>query len=167
MSERPDEVLEGEVLTAEIRPVRSYVRPVSGRPRGRPTTLSSLVIDRLCESIMAGNYIKAACAHAGIGYSSLREWLIRAEQGEGGIYLELAERLALAEAASEASVVAQWTKLLPTDWKACRDFLARRFPERWSPKFQGEMLNLHAGADPGATQINVYLPENGRDAAAG
>jgi hypothetical protein len=31
-------------------------------------------------------------------------------------------------------MVAQWRSAMPTDWRAIRDFLERRYPERWGRK---------------------------------
>ena len=36
-------------------------------------------------------------------------------------------------------LVAQWQQHAPSSWQACRDFLARRFPERWGKTVRAEV----------------------------
>jgi transposase len=109
----------------------------------RPTKLTSLVQDRLCNAIRAGNYYETACAYAGISYSTFREWMIRGEaRRSGSPFLEFLEAVRAAEAEAEMAVVALWQRHIPDNWQAARDFLARRYPERWAPRDQ-----LHVSTD--------------------
>jgi hypothetical protein len=105
---------------------------------GRPTKLTDQVRGRICQAIAAGNYYGAACACAGVGYSTFRAWMA----GKAPRFREFQEAVARAEAEAEVRAVALWQKQCPDDWRACRDFLARRHPDRWGPKqtFAGDPL---------------------------
>jgi hypothetical protein len=108
----------------------------------RPTKLTSLVQDRLCNAIRAGNYYEAACGYASIHYATFRRWMERGEKSRAGIYCEFCEAVRAAEAAAEMAMVALWQRQIPANWQAARDFLARRYPERWAPRDQ-----LHVSTD--------------------
>jgi hypothetical protein len=101
---------------------------------GRPTKLTPDVQKRICDAVSAGNYYEPACLYAGISYQSLRNWIQRGEKAKSGIYFEFVEALTRAEAECEVRMVAQWRSAMPTDWRAIRDFLERRYPERWGRK---------------------------------
>lgn len=108
---------------------------------GRPSKLTPDVQQRLVEAISAGNYYEAACAYAGIGYSTFRRWMQMGERAKRGKYREFWEAITRAERLAEARIVAQWQAHMPNDYRACRDFLAARFPERWGRR---ETVNVNA-----------------------
>ena len=89
------------------------------------------VIKRLTEAIRAGNYYEAACGYAGIHYSTFRKWMQKGETAKSGKYREFFEAVTRAEYEAEVRMVAQWQKHMPEDYRAIRDFLERRYPERW------------------------------------
>ena len=91
---------------------------------------------RICDAIRAGNYYQAACAYAGIGYSTFRRWMTMGEEAKRGKYREFWEAVTRAELEAEARLVAQWQQHMPNDYRAIRDFLERRFPERWGKAAQ-------------------------------
>lgn len=101
---------------------------------GRPTKLTPEVQERLCAAISAGNYYQAACGAAGISYSKFRDWMNRGKKQRKGLFRDFREAVLKAERDAEARVVNQWQEHMPEDWRACRDFLARRYPKRWGPK---------------------------------
>lgn len=57
-----------------------------------------------------------------------------------------------AEAAAEIAVVEMWQKATPDNWQACRDFLARRYPERWAreAKEPAQHQHLHVSVEGNA-----------------
>jgi len=97
----------------------------------RPSKLTPEVTKRLTEAIRAGNYYEAACGYAGIGYSTFRAWMVRGEKAKSGKYREFVEAITRAEYEAEVRMVAMWQKHMPEDYRAIRDFLERRYPERW------------------------------------
>lgn len=122
---------------------------MSARRVGRPSKLTPEVRRRLISAITAGNYYQTACQFAGIGYSTFRRWMERGQNAKTGQYREFWEEVTRAEAEAEARMVAQWQAQIPEDWRAARDFLARRYPERWAQKeridlaHSGEVVQKH------------------------
>lgn len=98
---------------------------------GRPSKLTPEVQERICSAIRAGNYYEAACAYAGIHYSTFRKWMQKGETAKSGKFREFFEAVTRAEYEAEVRMVAQWQKHMPEDYRAIRDFLERRYPERW------------------------------------
>ena len=98
---------------------------------GRPSKLTPDVQERICQAIRAGNYYEAACAYAGIDYSTFRRWIIKGEKAKSGKYHDFCEAIKKAEHEAEVRMVAQWQKHMPENWQAIATFLERRFPDRW------------------------------------
>lgn len=105
----------------------------------RPSKLTLEVQKRLTEAIKAGNYYEAACGFAGIGYSTFRRWMLRGEKAKSGKYRQFWEAVTRAELEAEVRMVAQWQKHMPEDYRAIRDFLERRFPDRWGRRYSLDM----------------------------
>lgn len=101
---------------------------------GRPSKLTPEVKARLVQAIEAGNYYEAACGYAGITYTTFRNWMIKGENAKSGKYREFFEAITRAETVAEVRMVAQWQQHMPEDYRAIRDFLERRFPDRWGRK---------------------------------
>lgn len=101
---------------------------------GRPSKLTPEVKARLVQAIEAGNYYEAACGYAGITYTTFRNWMIKGENAKSGMYREFFEAITRAETVAEVRMVAQWQQHMPEDYRAIRDFLERRFPDRWGRK---------------------------------
>jgi hypothetical protein len=103
--------------------------------RGRPTALTPKVRDVIVMAVAEGCPLGSACAAAGVSATAGYEWLRRG-RGQGArpnapVYAQFADALARAEAESEAALVRHWYVAAASDWRAARDLLARRFPERW------------------------------------
>ena len=98
------------------------------RPRdrrgGRPTKLTKDVRRRILRAIRAGSYLEPACVAAGVGYSTYREWVRRFPKFRAAV-----ER---AQAVAEVRLVGLWRDAAVKDWKAAKELLARRHPDRWS-----------------------------------
>src|SRR5439155_9145176 len=116
---------------------------------GRPTKLTPDVQERLTSAIRAGNFYEAACGYAGIDYRTFRRWMERGERESRGQFRALREAVEKAEADAEVTVVAQWRSQISSSWQAARDFLARRYPDRWRPSERLE----HSG--PGGGPIDL------------
>lgn len=100
----------------------------------RPSKLTSEVTKRLTEAIRAGNYYEAACGYAGIHYSTFRKWMQKGETAKSGKFRKFFEAITRAEYEAEVRMVALWQKHMPEDYRAIRDFLERRYPDRWGRK---------------------------------
>jgi hypothetical protein len=97
----------------------------------RPTLLDDKVKEKLLGLIQSGHYIKAACAMAGISYSTYHKWRIRGRQGEGIAYVEFNEELSRAEGLARIALVEQWKKHFKRDWRAIAAYMERRWPEEF------------------------------------
>jgi transposase len=100
----------------------------------RPSKLTPEITKRLTEAIRAGNYYEAACGYAGIHYSTFRKWMQKGEVAKSGKFREFFEAITRAEYEAEVRMVAQWQKHMPEDYRAIRDFLERRYSDRWGRK---------------------------------
>jgi hypothetical protein len=112
---------------------------------GRPTKLTPEVQGRIVQAVAAGNYYEAAAAYGGITYVTLTFWMNRGEAEAKRLeesahakpkereapFLAFFNAIQEAEAKAEVRVVAQWQAQIPENWQAARDFLSRRYPERW------------------------------------
>lgn len=121
----------------------------------------------LLASIRAGNYVTVACRMAGIGERTFYDWRAYAlnigkridEAEEQGLEVELTDEeteyltwwkeVQLAEAEAEVRLVTQWASAASTDWRAARDLLARRHPDRWREQTATELT----GKDGGPVQV--------------
>lgn len=90
----------------------------------RPTKYTPETAKKVCDAIRAGNYKEAAARYAGLNPETVNQWLRR--------YPEFSAMVHEAEAAAEVRIVAQWQQQIPQNWQAAKDFLARRYPERWA-----------------------------------
>jgi transposase len=103
---------------------------------GRQSKLTPEVQELICKALRGGNYFETACRFAGVSPTTALEWIARGEGREPRRratkeYAEFAEAVRAAESHCEVRTVAQWQDNIPESWQAARDFLARRFPDRW------------------------------------
>jgi hypothetical protein len=124
------------------------VNPDTGRrtTMGRPTRLTPEVHERIVQVVAAGNYLKTAAAFVGISAATLQSWLARgraaaarADAGEDvpdaeQPYLNFLTAVTQAETQAEVAAVTYWRRSFGTDWRAARDYLARKRPEQWAAK---------------------------------
>lgn len=73
-----------------------------------------------------------------------RAGLLLWAEPEGSPYLQFLEAIRQAEAEAETHLVEVWREQTPQDWKAARDLLARRFPQRWSER---RLIEANVSAD--------------------
>lgn len=106
--------------------------------RGRKTKLTAELQERFLEVIRRGNYYKTACEVVGITERTFYNWMGRGLE-EGGQYGAFCKEVLQAEAEAEVKVVEAWVSKTEGDWRACRDFLARRWPGRWGKRRRGEV----------------------------
>jgi hypothetical protein len=106
--------------------------------------LTSELIDEICEKVMDGNFPLTAAVACGVATPQYNEWIRLGNTeinsiSEGNklneknaIYVHLVTQVATAEATAESRAVAFWQNHVSENWQAARDFLARRYPARWS-----------------------------------
>jgi hypothetical protein len=110
----------------------------------KKTRLTDDIIERLCIAIRMGNYLDTACTFAGISTKQFDEWYKLGEAGEKK-YVKLYEEVNKAEREAEYRILEMWYSHLKNDWRACRAFLERRFPEKWAEK---KSTTLEGGNKP-------------------
>ena len=98
----------------------------------RPSKLTPEVKQRLVDAVKAGNHITRACEYAGISKMTYYRWKAKASTARSGEYFDLMQELEEAESQAQIRMVAQWQAQIPNDWRAAREFLARRFPDEGS-----------------------------------
>jgi transposase len=101
----------------------------------RPSKLTDALVQNICDVVAAGNYIETAAAYAGIGKTTLYEWLKR---GRGDLmeqrdteHSRFVERVELALAEGEVRDLATIEKAAETVWQAAAWRLERRMPEKF------------------------------------
>lgn len=94
--------------------------------------------------------------------------LLQWAEPEGSPYLQFLEAIRQAEAEAEAHLVEFWQEAAPKDWRACRDLLARRWPERWSEKRQVDVkADVGLQAEVGGSMTHTHEIEVTQDEARG
>jgi hypothetical protein len=106
----------------------------------RPTKLTAAVQTRLCTAIAAGNSYRVACRGVGVDYVTFWRWLRRDQPA----FRKFRKAIRQAEAQAEMRLVALWQAQIPTNWQAARDFLERRFPQRWGRRGRRELAGRHS-----------------------
>lgn len=168
--------------------------PVTGRRpnAGRPLLLNPELTDRIVQVVAAGNYLKTAAQFCGVSQATLQAWLARgraaaarADNGEDITpgeqpFLTLLERVTQAETQAEVAAVTHWRRSFSDDWRAARDYLARKRPEQWAAKTTVSISTAEAEArieratfealtalgvdtDPAVPDPGDDLPEDGWD----
>jgi hypothetical protein len=100
----------------------------------RPSKLTPEVEKKIIDAIRTGNYYEAACAYAGINYTTFYRWMEKGEKAKSGKFCKFCKAVKQAEGDAEARIVYQWASKTPEDWRAAQAFLERRYPERWGKK---------------------------------
>lgn len=120
---------------------------------GRPSKLfkDPKTQETILKAIEQGNYFVTACEAAGVKYPMFRYWMRKGEQAKSGKYKEFVDKVHQARAVAEQKCVKNWVSQIPSDWRAARDFLARRYPERWSA--HDKVRQEVTGKDGGPIQV--------------
>lgn len=133
---------------------------------GRNTKLTEEVADELAGLISAGIYMRQACEVVGVSEATIYNWMARGSTevlrlendpkakpiAKEKPFVDFFRKMKRAENASEVRAVSTWQKeIREGDWRAAKEFLARRFPDRWSPR-----LEL-TGADGAPVQVQMNV----------
>jgi len=102
-----------------------------GRPKGSGLKLTPETQRTILGAVRAGSFLTVACTLAGIDPDTMARWI---KKGEKGIepYAAFVKEFRRAEIEGEVTLVALWKKAAPEDWRAAKELLAKRYPERWS-----------------------------------
>ncbi len=100
--------------------------PDPDRPRvGRRCRLTPAVQEKVLVALRAGSYLESAAQLAGIGSSTLYDWLARGRKARSGQFLEFLELVQGAIAQAEVQAVARVNTAAQTDWRAAAWWLER------------------------------------------
>ncbi len=129
---------------------------------GRPSKFGPGVVEELERNISAGLPYHVACNLSGVAYSTYRNWMVAAaEEGADPELVEFLERITRAETRAEARLADQWLSKTADDWRACRDYLARRWPERWASRDRMGVTGPQGEDIP--VKAIFLIPHNNRD----
>jgi len=103
----------------------------------RQTLLTPEVQQKIIDALFLGNFFEIACEVAGVSARTGYEWR---QRGEGRakhrpcneVYAQFAHAVSEAEHKAEQQQAARFYMAGKDDWRAAAEFLARRYPERWS-----------------------------------
>jgi hypothetical protein len=116
--------------------MRHEIELATGRV-GRPSKIFGVAtVDRIVAAIATGCTYEAASASGPISVRTFYGWMAQAERGHimgvyDSPYAEFAARVEAASLEAERRITELWVATIPADWRAARDFLERRFPQRW------------------------------------
>ncbi len=114
-------------------------------PGGRPSKLTPTVQAKLCRALAMGAHYEPACVSAGIDYSTFRKWMVAGQREVSGQFREFFEVVTRAIHKAEIEALKHWQGHMAKDYRACRDFLERRFPERWGRRERVEVTGRGGG----------------------
>lgn len=124
---------------------------------GRPTSLTPEVSARIIQAVRAGSYISHAAEFAGVHRDTVYGWLERGRaertrlandpkakpDPDAAVYAEFSDTLTRAEAEAVIEACAAWKSAGRTDWRAAKEWLARRHGDEWGDRARIE----HAGVE--------------------
>jgi hypothetical protein len=130
---------------------------------GRPSKLTEETKEALLEGIEAQLPYKLACASAGIGYSTFRDWMAAGEAAEAGTYegssarkrefLEFRGAVRQAQARGAKTLMALiWAAASEGSWQAALAILERRHKKDFSLRSEQQVLG---GADGGPVELTL------------
>lgn len=98
--------------------------------------MTPALVDIFCRLVAMGNYYRAVCNAVGITYETFNIWmrLGRVNSDPTNPYRQFYDKVMEANARAEVFAVQQWRNHFEHDYRAARDFLARRFPDRWASR---------------------------------
>lgn len=121
--------------------VRVYYAACPGRERrtsvSNSVTLGKLTpafIDMFCNMVSHGHYYTTVCKAMRVSDATFQSWMRIGKHSPDGVYHEFYERVMQADAAAEGFAVEKWRAHFDRDSRAAKEFLARRYPERWSER---------------------------------
>ena len=112
---------------------------------GRPTKLTTELMNEIAQYLRAGNYIETTAALVGIHRDSVYEWLKRGNaeiervsksnraniRKREAIFVEFTDTVKKAQAQSEAMLVGLIGQAAQKNWTAAAWRLERKFPDKW------------------------------------
>lgn len=143
------------------------------RRRGRKPVLTIEKIDKVCNFIRVGNYLKTAVAACGIRERTWYASLERAEKAKRPTSLQRHLMQSVTEAEAQGEAIHVQRLFDSDDPRISLEVLARRFPERWAATHKNVNTNANRNVDgegndvqPGVLVIPGPMDEDAWEAAA-
>lgn len=106
---------------------------VTPKATGRPSKFTDENCAILLNALKDGLFIEDACSLANLDYSTYARWQQHARaNGSSSPYYEFFNLVQATESAAKHSLVRQWREHFPHDYKAIRDYMARRWPDQYA-----------------------------------
>ena len=133
---------------------------------GRNTKLTEEVQGEFTRLIAQGMFVRQACGFIGVSEQTIYNWMARGSAEVLRLennprsklltkekpFVDFFKAVKKAENTAEVRSVTQWQNAIRDgDWRAAKDFLARRFPDRWSPRIE------ITGAEGAPVQVNMNV----------
>lgn len=158
------------------KPRKKATAPTGQVGAGAPTICTPELTAEFANLMAAGNYFETVCTYIGISKQDAYNWLRWGEEGKDAtgphpdIYRRFFDAVTRAEARAEVRAAALLQQAsqdrvidLPDedsnqrwvqgDWRAIAEFMARRYPKRWS---KAERVSQeHTGANGGPVQFQI------------
>ena len=122
--------------------------------RGRPTKFTEEARENFLAAVREGAYYNEACALVRIDYRTFRYWMEKGEAAKSGEFFHFFHAVREAAAYGEFEAIHSWRQHLQTDWRASRDYLRYRHPERWNPV---QNIELSGSEKKEPVQINFNI----------
>ena len=98
---------------------------------GRPTKLTSEVVDAVTKAIADGVPQRTAAALAGVSESTLQNWLKAGRERTTVAFVQFLERVKKARAEAVAVAIANINRASRRDWRAAAWWLERMHPDQY------------------------------------
>lgn len=104
---------------------------------GRPTKLTKDTTERFLQGLKLGLTYRLAASYAGVGVSTVHNWIARGDRDSGTIYSEFRDAVKEAEGINAAQCMARIIKAADTgQWQASAWILERRYPADYGRRVQ-------------------------------
>src|ERR1019366_4641225 len=115
---------------------------------------------RFIQAVRNGANTKSAAAYAGVARRTVYGWRRKDRQlaekehptREEQMYRDFVHEFEMAKASFLAELELLWRQAAKTDWRAARDLLAWRWPERWAPSLDESSRGHRAGRGQGGSR---------------
>lgn len=131
----------------------------SSRPHqiGRPPKLTEVMIEQICDLVIAGSPIADAARMSGVSESTIYRWLALGKKpGADAIYVLLVDRLSESSELSEFELLQDMRRAAkrPENWRAIAWLLERRFPETYGKRETARVGESNNG-QVGETKVSL------------
>jgi hypothetical protein len=128
---------------------------------GHPSKFNEDRAEKLLQAVRGGNYLETAARYAGLSYSTLRRWILKADDPDAPPeYVEFKEALEKARADAEVASLAKIQKAAGEGaWQASAWYLERSWPERWGRRDTNRVELVGEGGGPVKVVAGIELDD--------